>query len=141
MSFRASNNRIWVTNNAGGMVFDTEKKMPVIVGSVMGSFAIRGVQDETLNIVLGYCDPAANFLFPTLRMTVNSAYAFVPQGIPFSCPGSMLLSAAWAGGALYSGACMSIVQENGAIIARKSGRIEVTNGLSFDYRIYVGRFV
>lgn len=141
MSFYASNNRIWVTNSAGSMVFDTAKKMPVIIGSVSGSFSIRGLQNETLNIVLGYCDPAANFLFPTLRMTVNSPNAFVPQGVPFSCPGSLLLSAAWAGSSLYSGACMSIVQEGGAIIARKSGRIEVADGLSFDYKIYAGRFV
>ncbi|MDH1700264.1 hypothetical protein [Comamonas terrigena] len=143
MSFHAANNRITLTNRSGETIFDTERKMPVIVGSLSGSVHFVGLGDfqSVVNVALGPCDPRVDFVYPTLLVTSSSASQYVNGGIPFSAPGSFLLSAAWQGSSVYSLSILTVVKDGEMIVMRKRGRIEVTNGVTVQYKVYLGRFV
>lgn len=143
MSFHAANNRIALTNRAGETVFDTDRKMPVIVGVLSGSVYFEGLGDfhSVVNIAIGAADPRVQFIYPTLLVTSTSTSQYVNGGIPFSSPGSFLLSAAWQGSSLFSAAILTVVNDGGTIVMRKRGRIEVTNGVTVQYKVYLGRFV
>ena len=51
------------------------------------------------------------------------------------------MSAAWQGSSLFSAAILTVVNDGGTIVMRKRGRIEVTNGVTVQYKVYLGRFV
>lgn len=143
MSFHAANNRIALTNRSGETIFDTDRKMPVIVGSLSGSvhFAGQGDFQSVVNVALGPCDPRVDFVYPSLVVSSSSASQYVNGGIPFSAPGSFLLSAAWQGSTIFSVAILSVVKDGGMIVMRKRGRIEFTGGATVQYKVYLGRFV
>lgn len=143
MSFHAANNRIALTNRNGETIFDTDRKMPVIVGSLSGSVHFAGLGDfqSVVNVALGPCDPRVDFVYPTLLVSSSSASQYVNGGIPFSAPGSFLLSAAWQGSSVYSLSILTVVKDGEMIVMRKRGRIEVTDGVTVQYKVYLGRFV
>jgi hypothetical protein len=114
--------------------------MPAITASFSGSVYIRGLYEEVLNFVIGYVDPSSEFVYPTLTYTANQN-AIIPSGIPISSPGSTLVTLTTFQGRLFSASWMTVVQEGGAVILRKRGRIEATGGITVQYKVYIGRFV
>ena len=143
MSFHAANNRITLTNRSGETIFDTERKMPVIVGSLSGSVHFAGLGDfpSVVNVALGPCDPRVDFVYPTLLIASSSSSQYANGGIPFSSPGSFLLSAAWQGSSVFSISILSVVKDGETIVMRKRGRIEIKDGVTVQYKVYLGRFV
>lgn len=141
MSFTASNNRIVLTNRSGAHVFDTDRKMPAIVGVLSGSVSFRGLYSEDNNVVLGYAGKNVNFVYPTLKITSTSSSQYINGGIPFSSPGSVLITAVWGPNGAFWASILSVVNEGGVVIMRKRGRIEIVDGISVQYRIYLGRFI
>lgn len=141
MSFLATNDRILVTNPAANTVFDTNNKMPVIIGSFSGSVYYAGINFDTYNTVVGTVPAGADFLFPTFTFTAVSNPIF-PAGIPISAPGQTIVTLTVAGGtSLFSISTIGALISGTQVILRKKGRIESSSGITVNYRIYVGKYV
>lgn len=141
MSFFATNNQIRVVNPQANIVFDTNNKMPVIIGSFSGGAFYRGIYDEDINTHVGWVPAGADFLFPTFTFAAVKNPIF-PAGIPISAPGQSIVTLTVAGGSsLFSISTIGALIVNNQVILRKKGRIESTGGVSVNYRIYVGKYV
>jgi len=78
MSFYANNNQIYIRNNDGDYVFDTENKMPAITQKISGSITIseKNPNDGYHSVVhnLGSIDANTEFLFVTCKLSTDNSW-------------------------------------------------------------------
>lgn len=141
MTFRASNNRITVSDDSNRAVFDTVNKMPVITGILTGYLSWDALDWHDQYFVLGTVDPKSDFIFPTLRLNTTRNPAF-PSGVPVSSPGSFLV-AIWPTNGNYVGSAQIVttVLQNGVVTLIKRGKSEEKSTITCEYKVYTGRFV
>lgn len=149
MSFYASNNRIYLTNTGGQVVFDTDWKMPAITNTVTGSITLpsRGNTGQTaVNHYLANVFGSAEFVLATASISGGPRYPWV--GTMFNSSGSVLTNLGWntTGAWRLAGArSVSFFTSGGALYLREEfyNQFPTLQLASFtlNYRVYIGSFV
>ena len=149
MSFYASNDRIYLTNTGGQVVFDTDWKMPAITNTVTGSITLpsRGNTEQTaVNHYLANVSGSAEFVLATASISGGASYPWV--GTMFNSSGSVLTNLSWniTDAWMLAGArTVSFFTSGGALYLREefynqSPRLQLAS-FTLNYRVYIGSFV
>jgi hypothetical protein len=149
MSFYASNNRIYLTNTGGQIVFDTDWKMPAITNTVTGSITLpsRGNTGQTaVNHYLANVSGSAEFVLATASISGGPSYPWV--GTRFNSSGSVLTNLGWNITDVWrlAGArSISFFTSGGALYLREEFYNQFPTlqlaSLTLNYRVYIGSFV
>ena len=97
MSFSAKGDRIFVMNNSGKIVFDTNKKMPFIHSQVAGSIFIPSrapCSKTTTSHDIATLQNNADILFCIATISGGTNYPWTDKTLNFS--GSILTNLGWA---------------------------------------------
>ena len=151
-AFNASNDRIWVTNAAGEIIFDTDRKMPAIIDVVEGQLTLpqRGPganQTVVHHFVKGPLDIDPEFVFATGVITGGSTYPW--RETTFNASGSIITNLAWHKPddvTWYLGACRTItfiVLNKTLYVAEEYyNRMEtfLLQAFTLKYKVYLGAF-
>jgi hypothetical protein len=149
MSFYASNNRIYLTNTGGQVVFDTDWKMPVITNIVTGSITLpsRGNTGQTaVNHYLANVSGSAEFVLTTASISGGTGYPWV--GARFNSSGSVLTNLGWNitdTWRLAGARSVSFFTSGGALYLREEfynqSPARQLAAFTLNYRVYIGSFV
>lgn len=149
MSFYASNNRIYLTNTGGQVVFDTDWKMPTITNTVTGSITLpsRGNTGQTaVNHYLANVSGSAEFVLATASISGGTSYPWV--GTMFNSSGSVLTNLGWNitdTWRLAGARSVSFFTSGSALYLREEfyNQFPALQLASFtlNYRVYIGSFV
>jgi hypothetical protein len=154
MSFLAQSDLIRITNNSGGVVFDTTRKMPILTSIINGSLSMpaRGPNASGTAVYdLGGTIMNPVFIFPTLTVfqgSVGGGVVGTPNGVPFCANGSAVTFAKWTftdvGWRLTGARVLTCVLSGGRVYLWEDwSEYEGANlvpSASVAYRIYVGQF-
>jgi hypothetical protein len=149
MSFYASNNRIFLTNTGGQIVFDTDWKMPAITNIINGSmnFGTRGNTGQTtVNHFIANVSASPEFVLSTSLITGNSAYPWI--NTRFNSSGSTLTNLGWSftNGAWRLGGARTVTffVSGGQLFIREEYYNQFPTlqlaSFSLSYKVYLGSF-
>lgn len=150
MSFYANNNRIYVTNTAGSIVFDTDRQMPAITSVVNGAFSIPargpGVGQTVAYHDIGSASGSPEFVLGVASITGGSSYPWV--NTMFNCSGSVLTNLGWNytdSWRLAGARAISFEVLNGRLYIREEyyNQFPTLNLATFtlNYKVYMGRYL
>lgn len=149
MSFYASNNRIYLTNTAGSIIFDTDWKMPAVTSVVNGSITLpsRGNTGQTaVNHYLAAVSGSPEFVLATANIAAGPSYPWV--NTMFNSSGSVLTNLGWNitdTWRLAGARAVTFFVSGGALYLREEFFNQFPSlqlaSFTINYRVYLGSYV
>lgn len=149
MSFQASNNKISVSNSAGSVIFDTDRKMPAVTSILSGNIALpsRGGTGQTVtHHYLGAASGNPEFVLASSIITGSTSYPWVNTMLNTS--GSTVTNLGWNytdTWRLAGARAVTFEVISGGLYLREEYYNQFPTlqlaSFSLNYKVYLGRYV
>lgn len=150
MTFVATNNRIYITNTGGSVVFDTDRQMPAVTSVLTGNIDIPargpGSGQTTASYYLGAATGNPQFVLSAAIITGSTTYPWV--NTMFNSSGSVMTNLGWNytdTWRLAGARSVTFVVSGGGLYLQEEFYNQFASinlaSFSLNYKVYLGRYV